>query len=50
MIPVGGGGLRQALLKLTRTGEDAWDRQDLGGVRFVPLIGAQGWGEDRFRR
>jgi protein-L-isoaspartate(D-aspartate) O-methyltransferase len=43
VIPVGAGGLHQALLRLTRTGEDAWDRQDLGGVRFVPLIGEQGW-------
>jgi protein-L-isoaspartate(D-aspartate) O-methyltransferase len=50
VIPVGAGGLSQALLKLTRTGEDAWDREDLGGVRFVPLIGVQGWGEGRFRR
>jgi protein-L-isoaspartate(D-aspartate) O-methyltransferase len=50
VIPVGAGGLHQSLLKLTRTGEDAWERQDLGGVRFVPLIGEQGWGAGRFRR
>jgi protein-L-isoaspartate(D-aspartate) O-methyltransferase len=50
VIPVGAMGPGQALLKLTRTGEDAWDRQDLGGVRFVPLIGVQGWSEGRFRR
>ena len=49
VIPVGAGGLGQALLKLTRTGDDAWERQDLGGVRFVPLIGAQGWGGGRHR-
>jgi protein-L-isoaspartate(D-aspartate) O-methyltransferase len=47
VIPVGGGGLGQALQKLTRTGEDAWDRDDLGGVRFVPLIGEQGWTDGR---
>lgn len=41
VIPIGGEDL-QSLLCITRTGEDTWERQDLGGVRFVPLIGSEG--------
>lgn len=33
----------QQLIRLTRRGDD-WDRDDLGGVRFVPLRGAHGMG------
>ncbi|WP_428483629.1 protein-L-isoaspartate(D-aspartate) O-methyltransferase [Rhodopila sp.] len=32
----------QRLVKLVRTGEDAFQQEDLGGVMFVPLIGAHG--------
>jgi len=48
VIPVGEGeeDSPQRLRKLVRTGADAWDDADIGGVRFVPLIGAQGWTED----
>jgi protein-L-isoaspartate(D-aspartate) O-methyltransferase len=46
VIPVGGEGRSQKLLKITRTSESQYDREDLGGVVFVPLIGAQGWAED----
>jgi len=42
VIPVGERG-EQTLLKLTRTGPDSFSEEDLGGVRFVPLIGAEGW-------
>jgi len=45
VVPVGGEAL-QALLCVTRTGEDEWSEDDLGGVRFVPLIGAHGRWED----
>src|SRR6187455_2298662 len=41
VVPVGGESV-QSLLCVTRTGEDSWSEQDLGGVRFVPLIGAHG--------
>ena len=41
VIPVGGEGV-QSLLCVTRVGEDEWREHDLGAVRFVPLIGAQG--------
>jgi protein-L-isoaspartate(D-aspartate) O-methyltransferase len=45
VVPVGGESL-QSLLCVTRTGEDEWTEHDLGGVRFVPLIGAHGRWED----
>jgi protein-L-isoaspartate(D-aspartate) O-methyltransferase len=45
VIPVGSRH-SQALLKLTRLSEDPEDvkREDLGGCRFVDLIGGHGWG------
>ncbi len=45
VVPVGGESL-QSLLCVTRTGEESWIEDDLGGVRFVPLIGAHGRWED----
>ncbi|HTM95749.1 MAG TPA: protein-L-isoaspartate(D-aspartate) O-methyltransferase [Croceibacterium sp.] len=41
VIPVGDESV-QSLLCVTRTGENAWKQHDLGGVRFVPLIGVYG--------
>ena len=35
----------QQLVRVTRTGEHQFQRDDLGAVRFVPLIGAHGWAE-----
>ena len=35
----------QRLIRMTRTGEERFEEEDLGAVRFVPLIGAQGWPE-----
>ena len=46
VIPVGGESHDQRLLKITRTSETDYEQEDLGGVRFVPLIGEQGWAED----
>src|SRR5690606_35558865 len=48
VAPVGGESL-QSLLCVTRTGEEEWREDDLGGVRFVPLIGAHGRWEDGSR-
>lgn len=45
VVPVGGETL-QDLLCVTRTGQDDWREDNLGGVRFVPLIGAHGRWED----
>ena len=36
---------RQRLVRITRRGLDQFDEEDLGEVRFVPLLGEQGWPE-----
>jgi protein-L-isoaspartate(D-aspartate) O-methyltransferase len=36
----------QMLLKIVRTGEHSFEHEELGGVRFVPLVGEQGWAEE----
>ncbi|MCJ8517683.1 protein-L-isoaspartate(D-aspartate) O-methyltransferase [Pseudorhizobium tarimense] len=33
----------QRLIRITRTEAATFEEEDLGGVRFVPLIGAEGW-------
>jgi protein-L-isoaspartate(D-aspartate) O-methyltransferase len=43
VMPVGGPDDVQELIRLTRRAEDAFDREALAPVRFVPLIGEQGW-------
>jgi protein-L-isoaspartate(D-aspartate) O-methyltransferase len=43
VIPVGTELRLQRLMRVTRTGQDQFDDEDLGAVQFVPLIGAQGW-------
>ena len=45
VIPVGELSFGQRLRRIVRTGEDAWEDEDLGGVSFVPLVGEQGWTE-----
>jgi protein-L-isoaspartate(D-aspartate) O-methyltransferase len=35
----------QRLVRITRRGPDQIDEEDLGEVRFVPLLGAEGWPE-----
>jgi len=42
VMPTGRSRWEQRLLRLRRRG-DTFDREDLGGVVFVPLIGEQGW-------
>lgn len=46
VIPVQHGAQHQTLTRIRRTAEDAWEDEELGAVRFVPLIGAEGWTED----
>jgi protein-L-isoaspartate(D-aspartate) O-methyltransferase len=48
VVPVGGADV-QSLLCVTRTAEHSWEEHDLGGVRFVPLIGKHGRHEDGSR-
>ncbi len=43
IIPVGETARLQHLVRVTRTSQDNFDDEDLGEVRFVPLIGAEGW-------
>jgi protein-L-isoaspartate(D-aspartate) O-methyltransferase len=45
VIPVGESEA-QSLLKLTRVSEAVYDTEELAPVRFVPLVGAQGWSEN----
>ena len=46
VVPVGGEDDGQTLLKITRTGAAAYEKENLGDLAFVPLIGEQGWAED----
>jgi len=45
VMPIGEPGAIQSLVKVTRTGEQDFIEENLGAVRFVPLIGEEGWGE-----
>jgi protein-L-isoaspartate(D-aspartate) O-methyltransferase len=45
VIPVGDEKHSQRLLRVTRTGAATYAEEDFGAVRFVPLIGEQGWSE-----
>ena len=46
IIPVGQDQENQRLVRAVRRGEKEYDYEELGGVRFVPLIGEAGWQED----
>ncbi|HUF57836.1 MAG TPA: protein-L-isoaspartate(D-aspartate) O-methyltransferase [Thermohalobaculum sp.] len=46
VIPVEAAGFQQ-LIRIRRTGEESFEQDELGAVRFVPLIGAEGWKEGR---
>lgn len=45
VMPVGGADWVQELVKLTKRSDGTTEQQNLGGVRFVPLIGEEGWRE-----
>jgi protein-L-isoaspartate(D-aspartate) O-methyltransferase len=47
VMPLGGPGWTQQLVKVTKRPDGALERQNLGGVRFVPLIGEEGWKDAR---
>ncbi len=46
VIPVGREPRSQELLRVVRTSEGHFDRESLGRVQFVPLIGTEGWAAD----
>jgi protein-L-isoaspartate(D-aspartate) O-methyltransferase len=46
VIPVGDSESSQVLVRIVREGETQFRREPLTDVRFVPLIGEQGWGGD----
>lgn len=43
VMPLGSPGWVQELVKVTKRPDGAVERENLGGVRFVPLIGEEGW-------
>lgn len=46
VIPVGANQHAQELVRITRREKGQFDREDLADVRFVPLIGEEGWETD----
>jgi protein-L-isoaspartate(D-aspartate) O-methyltransferase len=47
VMPLGGAEANQQLVKLTKRANGSLIQSELGGVRFVPLIGEEGWSDDR---
>ncbi len=47
VIPIGSSPRLQELVRIRRRGPDRWRRESLGEVRFVPLLGAEGWSSRR---
>src|SRR5581483_9573296 len=43
VMPVGEARELQTLIRITRRPDGRLEREDLGDVRFVPLVGVQGW-------
>ncbi len=46
VVPVGATQRAQELVRVTRTGKDSYQTEELADVRFVPLIGEKGWEEE----
>ena len=45
VIPVGSSQAYQQVVRVTRVGEDEFETENLLAVRFVPLVGEEGWSE-----
>jgi protein-L-isoaspartate(D-aspartate) O-methyltransferase len=43
VIPVGASQTMQTLIRVTRNSDEQFSEEDLCGVRFVPLVGEEGW-------
>jgi protein-L-isoaspartate(D-aspartate) O-methyltransferase len=50
VIPIGPTPREQRLVRVTRVQQDQFEEEDLLSVRFVPLIGEQGWQKEEPRR
>lgn len=50
VIPVGRDRDFQELLRVTRVSESEYETEDLAAVRFVPLVGAEGWDTEHASR
>jgi protein-L-isoaspartate(D-aspartate) O-methyltransferase len=50
VIPVGRDPKVQELVRVTRISENEYEREDLADVRFVPLIGQEGWAPTERKR
>lgn len=46
IIPIGSTPEIQELVRVTRVSEDEFEMEDLADVRFVPLLGEEGWAPD----
>lgn len=46
VIPIGPDPRLQELVRIRKDERGGFSRENLGGVRFVPLVGVQGWQED----
>jgi protein-L-isoaspartate(D-aspartate) O-methyltransferase len=47
VMPIGEPGWAQELVKVTKQDDGLLKQENLGGVRFVPLIGEEGWSDAR---
>ncbi len=47
VMPLGNPGWVQELIKVTKQDDGILRQENLGGVRFVPLIGEEGWNDAR---
>ena len=50
VIPIGSNARAQELVRVTRVTKDEYRREDLADVRFVPLLGQEGWARRRKKR
>jgi protein-L-isoaspartate(D-aspartate) O-methyltransferase len=46
VMPIGDPGAVQQLVKVTKRSDGSFQQSELGAVRFVPLIGQEGWNHD----
>jgi protein-L-isoaspartate(D-aspartate) O-methyltransferase len=50
VIPVGRKASQQQLIRVRKIAEDDYRQEDLGNVRFVPLVGAAGWDGEEHKK